>query len=33
MEEKDHISFDHGSASSGNVKKVIVFYNPGDGGV
>ena len=33
MEEKDHISFDHGSASSVDVKKVIVLYNPGDGRV
>ena len=32
MEEKDHVTFsnDHASASSGNLKKVIDFYNPGD---
>ncbi|CAH3152697.1 unnamed protein product, partial [Pocillopora meandrina] len=30
MEEKDPISHDHGSASSGDVKKVIDFNNQGD---
>ena len=30
MEEKDHISYDHGGASSGDVMKVIDFYNRGD---
>ena len=30
MEEKDPISYDHGSASSGDVKKVIVLYNQED---
>ncbi|XP_066029508.1 tetratricopeptide repeat protein 28-like [Pocillopora verrucosa] len=32
MEEKDHItcSYDHGSASSGDLKRVIDFCNPGD---
>ena len=29
MEEKDPISHDHGSASSGDVKKVIDLYNQG----
>ena len=29
MEEKDPISHDHGSASSGDVKKVIDLYNWG----
>ena len=27
MEEKDHISYDHGSASSSDVKKVMEPYN------
>ena len=30
MEEKDPISHDHGSASSGDVKKVIDLYNRGE---
>ena len=30
MEEKDPISHDHGSASSGDVKKVIDLYNQGE---
>ena len=30
MEEKDPISHDHGSASSGDVKKVIGLYNRGE---
>ena len=32
MEEKDHItcSYDHGSACSGDLKRVIDFCNPGD---
>ena len=30
MEEKDPISHDHGSASSGDVKKVIDLYNGGE---
>ena len=30
MEEKDPNSHDHGSASSGDVKKVIDFYNRGE---
>ena len=30
MREKDHISYDHGTATSGDVKKVIDFYNQGD---
>ena len=32
MEEKDHITYcyDHGSASSGDLKRVVDFYNPGD---
>ena len=30
MEEKDPTSHDHGSASSGDVKKVIDFYNRGE---
>ena len=30
MEKKDHISYDHGSASSDDVEKVINFYNLGN---
>ena len=30
MEEKDHISHDHGNTSSSDVKKVIDFYKQGD---
>ena len=30
VEEKDHISYDHGGASSGDVKKVVDLYNRGD---
>ena len=30
VEEKYHISYDHGGASSGDVMKVINFYNRGD---
>nr|XP_058960864.1 tetratricopeptide repeat protein 28-like [Pocillopora verrucosa] len=30
MEEKDHINSDHGSPSSGDVKKVVGFSNQGD---
>ena len=32
MEEKDHITccYDHGSASSGDLKRVVDFYNPGE---
>ena len=30
MEEKDPISHNHGSASSGDVKKVIDLYNRGE---
>ena len=33
MEEKDPISHDHGSASSGDVKKVIDLHNQGEGAI